>query len=114
MTHHILAFDVNSDGFLTRFARCSLVDLKLPTVFTHEGGYSENHVPYCGLRVVESLCGMIVSASSVKTTDDEEAAPPRPCGGRCGTVFLCLSLFEDFLWNSCFAFRLGTIPVQRI
>lgn len=74
MTHHILAFDVNSDGFLTRFARCSLVDLKLPTVFTHEGGYSENHVPYCGLRVVESLCGMIVSASSVKTTDDEEAA----------------------------------------
>jgi acetoin utilization deacetylase AcuC-like enzyme len=26
-------------------------------LMTHEGGYSETHVPYCGLAVIEELCG---------------------------------------------------------
>ena len=26
-------------------------------VFTHEGGYSSSHVPYCGLAVLEVLSG---------------------------------------------------------
>ena len=50
----------------------SLVDLEVPAVFVHEGGYSENHAPFCGLRVVEAMCGL--SESPVKTTDDGEAA----------------------------------------
>ena len=48
----------------------SLVDLNVPIVFVHEGGYSENHAPFCGLRVVEAMMGL--SESPVKTTDDEE------------------------------------------
>lgn len=27
-------------------------------VMTHEGGYSEMHVPYCGLAVLEELSGI--------------------------------------------------------
>lgn len=27
-------------------------------LFAHEGGYSKDYVPYCGLAVVETLCGM--------------------------------------------------------
>ena len=40
------------------------------TVFCHEGGYSENLVPYCGLRVVEALAG--VEKSNVVDVNDEE------------------------------------------
>lgn len=27
-------------------------------VFTHEGGYSDVHAPFCGLRVIEAMRGM--------------------------------------------------------
>lgn len=27
-------------------------------VFAHEGGYSKDYVPFCGLAVVEALCGL--------------------------------------------------------
>ena len=30
-------------------------------VFAHEGGYSESYVPYCGLAVIEELCGVRTS-----------------------------------------------------
>ncbi len=31
-------------------------------VVAHEGGYSEIYVPFCGLAVVESLCGLRAAA----------------------------------------------------
>jgi len=35
-----------------------LVGFNTPLVFVHEGGYNENYVPLCGVRVVEALAGV--------------------------------------------------------
>lgn len=39
-------------------------------VFFHEGGYSEVHAPFCGLRVIEAMAG--VEESNVVDEFDEE------------------------------------------
>jgi len=57
---------VTSLGFQSMTA--SILGLEKPTVFCHEGGYSPEHVPYCGLRVVEEMAG--VEKSTVKFYDD--------------------------------------------
>ena len=41
-------------------------------VFTHEGGYSDVHAPFCGLRVVEALAGVEPHNSNVVDPYDEE------------------------------------------
>ncbi len=43
-----------------------------PTLFVHEGGYSPVSSPYCGLRVLEALCGISTSDSRVIDPSDDE------------------------------------------
>lgn len=56
---------------LLRVARASAAT-RGRVVFAHEGGYSDVHAPFCGLRVVEALAG--VDASNVVDPYDEEIA----------------------------------------
>jgi acetoin utilization deacetylase AcuC-like enzyme len=52
--------NVHSDGFreMTRLVREAAEDLcQGRLVCIHEGGYSEAYVPFCGVAVVEELCG---------------------------------------------------------
>jgi acetoin utilization deacetylase AcuC-like enzyme len=57
---------VTSLGF-QQMAR-DVLSLDIPIVFCHEGGYSPEHVPYCGLRVVEEMAGL--EKSNVNFYDD--------------------------------------------
>ena len=57
---------VTSFGF-QQMAR-DVLSLDIPIVFCHEGGYSPEHVPYCGLRVVEEMAGL--EKSNVNFYDD--------------------------------------------
>ncbi|GMH49012.1 hypothetical protein TL16_g00421 [Triparma laevis f. inornata] len=54
-----------------QMAMMLLDSVKVPSCFFHEGGYSEELVPFCGLRVTEALCGL--EASRVVDPGDEEA-----------------------------------------
>ncbi len=44
-------------------------------VLTHEGGYSELHAPFCGLRVVEALAGACTGVEDPFAYIDEYGAP---------------------------------------
>ena len=62
---------VTSEGYreMTRMIMTAAADLcggKI--VMSHEGGYSENYVPYCGLAVLEEMSG-------IKTSIEDQLAP---------------------------------------
>lgn len=46
-------------------------------VFVHEGGYSESYVPYCGLRVLEVMTGVVDAAGDVKDPFECEVGAAR-------------------------------------
>ena len=68
---------VTSLGFSQMAKDVISFNLDIPIVFCHEGGYSPEHVPYCGLRVLEELCGL--EKSNVKFYDDGLDYGYQPC-----------------------------------
>jgi len=71
-THDPLGHMMVTSGQFGKMAK-AILSHSVPTLFCHEGGYSEVTTPFCGLRVVEALLGIDPEDSNVEDPSEIEA-----------------------------------------